>query len=78
MGDDTPLAVLSKKYRGLQHYFPPEFQPGYQSAHRFPARAPRNEPQSRASAMTGIFSRFDEFAQRHTLRTAESPILLEP
>nr|WP_203412849.1 glutamate synthase central domain-containing protein [Entomobacter blattae] len=25
MGDDTPLAVLSGKYRGLAHYFRQEF-----------------------------------------------------
>ena len=34
MGDDTPLAVLSDKYRAAVAFLPAEFQPGHQSADR--------------------------------------------
>jgi glutamate synthase (NADPH/NADH) large chain len=34
MGDDTPLAVLSDKYRPMQPFLPAEFQPGDQPADR--------------------------------------------
>ena len=36
MGDDTPSAVLSEKYRPLSHYLPAELQPGDQPADRQP------------------------------------------
>ena len=45
MGDDTPLAVLSDKYRPLQPLLPPELQPGDQPADRPPARDRRDEPE---------------------------------
>ena len=37
MGDDTPVAVLSEKYRGLHHYFPPGVRAGDEPADRQPA-----------------------------------------
>ena len=45
MGDDTPLAVLSDRYRPLSHYFRQNFCAGDESADRSVARRARDEPQ---------------------------------
>ncbi len=57
MGDDTPLAVLSRSLPPAVALFPAEFQPGHQSADRPAARRTRDElenafPQSRQRAGT--------------------------
>ena len=45
MGDDTPSAVLSDRYRPLSHFFRQNFQPGHQPGHRQPARDAGDEPE---------------------------------
>ncbi len=44
MGDDTPFAVLSERYRPLSHFFRQNFSQVDEPADRSVARIPRDEP----------------------------------
>ena len=56
MGDDAPLAVLSRHLSRHAPLLPPEFQPGHQPADRQLARAQRDDDHARGSATSATSS----------------------
>ena len=72
MGDDTPIAVLSERYRGLHHYFRQAFSQGHQPADRQPARDGGHDAQDPARQLGNVL---DENSEQCDLLQLESPVL---